>query len=191
MLAHDGTVETAPLSRRDQRGFTLIELLVVAAIIGMLAMISAPPMMRFFRNQKLESGAGQVAAYLRDAYVQSLRNSRTVTVTCAPDSDGIYTFTAEVPKEGGGTREVARPLTLVAGVTVLPTDAVAAEQWPVASGKYQLGCTAAGRAINPITEAERTGISVMTVTLDGMTPVIHYRLEVLPLWSVNVRRVKI
>lgn len=196
MLAHSGTVETAPLSRRDQRGFTLIELLVVAAIIGMLALVSTGPMMRFWRNQRLEGGAGQVAAYLRDAYVQSLRNSRTVTVTCAPDSNGIYTFTAEVPKEGGGTREVARPLTLAPGVAVLPTRPVAAERWPVAGGNYQIGCTVAGHAIDPATGAERTGISVMTITLDEMasgavTPRIDYRLEVLPLWSVSMRRVKI
>jgi len=192
MLAHTSAVETAPLSRRDQRGFTLIELLVVLAIVGLLAMISAGPMMRFLRNQKLESGAGQVAAFLRDAYVLSLRNGRTVTVTCIANADGVYQFRAELP----GAVVVAGPLTLQPGVAVLPVEAVAAERWPVAGGTYQIGCTTAGRAINPITGAERTGLSVMTITLDemqsgAMTPKIQYRLEVLPLWSVSSRRVRI
>ena len=68
-------------SRPLARGYTLVELMVVVAIIGILAAISTPLMMRTSRRASAREAASAVAGILRAARSQAMSRGEAVLVT--------------------------------------------------------------------------------------------------------------
>lgn len=102
-------------------GFTLIEVLTVCAIVGVLAMLAYPNMIRFQAQQKTKAGATQMAGVLGEARSRATSeatpylvyfNEKTLNPdgSCGPaatmvrDSDRSYTVTA-----GDDVHDVALP----------------------------------------------------------------------------------
>jgi prepilin-type N-terminal cleavage/methylation domain-containing protein len=107
--------------RNTSAGFTLIELMTVCAIIGVLAMLAYPNMVRFKEQQQTKAGATQMAGVLAEARSRATNeatpylvyfNEKTVdgNGNCGPaativrDSDRTYSITA-----GDDVRDIALP----------------------------------------------------------------------------------
>ena len=107
--------------RDTSAGFTLIELVTVCAIIGVLALLAYPNMVRFKEQQQTKAGATQMAGLLDEARSRATTeatpylvyfNETTVDADgrCGPaatlvrDSDRTYSVTA-----GDDVRDVALP----------------------------------------------------------------------------------
>ncbi len=107
--------------RDRSAGFTLIEVVTVCAIIGVLALLAYPNMVRFKEQQQTKAGATQMAGLLDEARSRATSeatpylvyfNEKTVDADgrCGPaatlvrDSDRTYSVTA-----GDDVRDIALP----------------------------------------------------------------------------------
>ncbi len=78
-------------SRDASAGFTMVELMTVCAIVGVLAMLAYPNMVRFREQQKTKSSATQVAGVLDNARARAISEATPQLVYINPkvvDSDG-------------------------------------------------------------------------------------------------------
>jgi len=58
-------------------GFTLIELIVATVIIGILAAISAPSMLAWYNNTKVDDALTQARGTLKQAQRKAIQKSKT------------------------------------------------------------------------------------------------------------------
>ena len=63
-----------PGSRPGNAGFSLIEMMMVVLLIGLVAGIATPPMMRYLRSTQLQTQTDQLAADLQLARSLSIAN---------------------------------------------------------------------------------------------------------------------
>jgi prepilin-type N-terminal cleavage/methylation domain-containing protein len=61
------------LDRKRQAGFTLMEMIVVVAIIGILALISAPAFLRMLNRYKLTGTAREVNSLMQAARLEAIK----------------------------------------------------------------------------------------------------------------------
>ncbi len=114
--------------RNTSAGFTLIEVLTVCSIVGVLAMLAYPNMVRFREQQQTKAGARQMAGVLDEARSRATNeatpylvyfNEKTVdgNGNCGPaatmvrDSDRTYSITAgddvhDIPLPEGACEKV-------------------------------------------------------------------------------------
>jgi prepilin-type N-terminal cleavage/methylation domain-containing protein len=88
------------ISSLSSSGFSFTELVVVAALFGLLAMISAPELLRYIRRSRQEGIARQTAALLQRAKMESVRMSAPVVVRLDYDTDEVIAF-ADLNDEDG------------------------------------------------------------------------------------------
>src|SRR6187401_2556129 len=60
-------------NRKRQAGFTLMEMIVVVAIIGILALISAPAFLRMINRYKLTGTAREVNSLMQAARLEAIK----------------------------------------------------------------------------------------------------------------------
>jgi len=68
-------------------GFTLIELIVATVIIGILAAISAPSMLAWYNNTKVDDALNQVRGTLKQVQRKAIQKSQTCTVKIDKNND--------------------------------------------------------------------------------------------------------
>jgi prepilin-type N-terminal cleavage/methylation domain-containing protein len=108
--------------RNSSSGFTLIEVVTVCAIVGVLALLAYPNMVRFQAQQQTKDGATQMAGVLEEARSRATSEATPYLVYfnkqggggggvgCGPaatmvkDSDRTYTITA-----GDDVRDISLP----------------------------------------------------------------------------------
>jgi prepilin-type N-terminal cleavage/methylation domain-containing protein len=73
---------------RSQGGYSLVELLVVVAIIGMLSLVTVPPMLGYMRQVKVRSATRQLNTDLRFARQRAITQNNPVAFSFLPgDAD--------------------------------------------------------------------------------------------------------
>ncbi|MBE0585986.1 MAG: GspH/FimT family pseudopilin [Desulfofustis sp.] len=75
---------------RRTSGFTLVELLVIVAIVGILSLISLPPLMRWRASAALEGDARLMAADLQRMKVQAVKYNCPVVMLLNGNSYEIF-----------------------------------------------------------------------------------------------------
>lgn len=71
---------SARVRRLDQRGWTLVELMVVVALIGILAAMSIPFFMDYWRSAAVRAGAQELRTALLEAKQLAIRQRQNVCV---------------------------------------------------------------------------------------------------------------
>jgi prepilin-type N-terminal cleavage/methylation domain-containing protein len=84
------------MSMQRKSGFTLVELLVVIAIIGILTLITGPPVHRWMEERGVHEAAVQFAESMQRAKLLAIRNSANSTITVNP-ATRQYTITLNNP----------------------------------------------------------------------------------------------
>ena len=69
---------------RQVRGFTLIEALTTAVIVGILSAITAPNLLKWYNNRKIDDVLAQVEGALKVAQSSAIKNNTTCRVTVEP-----------------------------------------------------------------------------------------------------------
>jgi len=85
-----------------QRGFQLIELIVTLAVLGVLALLGAPSLLRGTDDLRLQMAAGEVAGVLRMSRSFALRYGSNVAVKFRTGPGGAVTFTVYRDGDGDG-----------------------------------------------------------------------------------------
>ncbi len=77
-LVHHGKGNNLPRASLGRTGFSLVEMMMVLLLIGLVAGIAAPPMMRHLRSTQLQTQTDQLAADLQLARSMSIANSSVI-----------------------------------------------------------------------------------------------------------------
>jgi prepilin-type N-terminal cleavage/methylation domain-containing protein len=76
------------IALRPQGGYSLVELLVVVAIIGMLSLVTVPPMLGYMRQIKVRSATRELNTDLRFARQRAITQNNPVAFSFLPgDAD--------------------------------------------------------------------------------------------------------
>jgi prepilin-type N-terminal cleavage/methylation domain-containing protein len=81
-----GTAKFAAAAKRNADGFTLLELVTVVAILGILAAMATPSMLRMLQQQETKSSATEMAGLLSDARARAVTEGTPYLVYFNPPS---------------------------------------------------------------------------------------------------------
>lgn len=104
--------------RRGQglrRGFTMVEMMVVISLIGLMAVVSAPPLFRYIQSNRLQTSTDRMVADMQYARSVAISSGRILRFAATPLG---YTLTDPVSGDVLRTKNFDHGLTLDAAVTV-------------------------------------------------------------------------
>lgn len=90
------------------RGFSLIELMVVVAVVAVLAATGVPAFAAWLADSRVRSMTEEIAAVLRTAKAEAIRENAVMSVT-VPTASGSA-VTVSVPKDGISFNGRGRPV---------------------------------------------------------------------------------
>ena len=88
--------------KRSERGFHLVELLVVLALIGIMAFMTVPSILRISGQWRLRLAAEEVVAAMRLARMFAVRRCTNAAVKFRPRADGHATYSLYRDSDGDG-----------------------------------------------------------------------------------------
>ena len=82
---------------RKSQGFTLIELMVTIAVLAIIAMMAAPSMNNFRKNQQLKEQENKIKLALTEARTEArLQNKPMIVSFSTPSSNAINTIFVDI-----------------------------------------------------------------------------------------------
>jgi len=87
---------------RSGKGFQLTELTIVLALLALMTMIGAPPLLRITGDTRLHLAAQEMVSVLRLARSWAVRHDANVAVKFRTGRDGTVTFTLYKDGDGDG-----------------------------------------------------------------------------------------
>jgi len=81
--------------RRKQSGLTALELAVALAIIAVMASITMPPYLKWWRKAQLSGAAGNLATDIEMAKTQAIRENATVVIAFQSNSYKLFLDTGD------------------------------------------------------------------------------------------------
>jgi prepilin-type N-terminal cleavage/methylation domain-containing protein len=73
------------LMRKSSKGFTIVELMIVVAIIGIMALVTAPNLVNGLPTYRIKSAVRDSTSKLRSARSRAIKDKRDVTVSFDTD----------------------------------------------------------------------------------------------------------
>ena len=86
----------------NQKGFQIVELVVSLAVMGLVLILGAPPLLRTSADLRLHLAAQDLVSVLRLSRSYAIRHSANVAVKFRTGGDGTVTFTLYRDGDGDG-----------------------------------------------------------------------------------------
>lgn len=102
-------------TRNRQAGFTLMEMIVVVAVIGILAVISAPAFLSMMNRFKLSATTRELASLMQATRLESIKMNAPAQVNYDPVSNTFFGF-VDLDRDGS----LSAPDHILAGRVVIP-----------------------------------------------------------------------
>ena len=90
------------MNRRSEHGWTLIELLVTLAVLGLLAALAAPPLLRAASAGRMRLAASEIATSMHMARTWAIRHHARVGLRFDPGAAGGASWTLYRDGDGDG-----------------------------------------------------------------------------------------
>jgi prepilin-type N-terminal cleavage/methylation domain-containing protein len=173
--------------KRRQRGFTLIEALVVLVLLGIVAIITFMGLRNVKEKTGLEAAAQSVKALMDEAPGEAIQRHTTVAVRWVAST---RTFELVVP---GGTPVIIDAVRLPDTVVFEGTDPTG---WPLLGSDRAVACDEAGRMVDPSAGTQLMAPQAFQITLQAMNegrvkPKYRYLVQVFPIWSCRVTKIRL
>lgn len=170
---------------KNLKGFTLVELMIVVAVIGILAMITAPNLVNGLPAYRIKAAVRDCTSQLRNARSIAINDKRDVVVSFDPDKDFYvvdgrkFPFTGSITdKYGSGVRFGSGAATTGVNGESIPSDGIslnASSLTFTSRGMADFGVGAANGAV--YFTNNREDAYAITLNVAGAVTLLRWRVN--------------